>query len=826
VISLAGCTRKQGTASQPNNRPAAGAYFKTHWKNESQYIVENITADLAEMIFFAKNKRLPAAKDFSVSATEVAAGFQAPVYKLEVKFGEAVAPVSQEVKVTLPIWEPEIYRPLSESLFSAVGLPQDPVRASDKESLELLKSLESFSAEEIEHQNAAVSKELGDDFRNPLLHQKAALLLGAFALREFSGPFCDVRSPLCRMTAHLAMARALAKDSSLTVNGQVAEAILYTLMNNQKDALARLAQLERTQPEAIRWVRALKARNTADYRLIDIDKNPSFLETAAWCYAFSRSVDPSLAWERLVEKGGRKSADFCRIVNSMHYSVGTGHGLLELSLPLELKEVEAVARVGLGPKVTQANLIAELNRLPEHCFSETASGNPQVRVIGWGQWAMFFRRHICHAMVENMDFMYRKWGVPDDAKEFSRKCDQSFAGLRLYPFVRRFNCTDTPSYHRAIDDGFVVTVNTPHLVSPAIWNYLCYTVSFAPLYSPNPNPHVNEWHKHNPPPGTAYNPHPRLNHPSLVNRPDKLAQLERLHELAPFDYDIADYLLRQKYSEKATYEQQEEIFHPVVDYDSYIMSRLAKVASPADYERLMLKATESNPYYYFSLGETFEQKDPAKAATYLEKGIRLCSDSVAGSGRAGWLIRYYQKNGQAKKAELLADWAAETYSYAGLKAKAEFLESAGRYSEAFDYCTKIKERYDKDADLLCFCRRYKTKTGDTRYDELLRKSLQQLFPNGLEKAVLADFTSAPSDGVIIREENELIKKAGLETGDIIVAVYGIKVHNFEQYDFGRDSNPGSEMDLIVWKKNRYLSVKASPPEHRFNATFKTFHRHA
>src|SRR6266576_3178243 len=32
VISLAGCTRKQGTASQPNNRPAAGAYFKTHWQ--------------------------------------------------------------------------------------------------------------------------------------------------------------------------------------------------------------------------------------------------------------------------------------------------------------------------------------------------------------------------------------------------------------------------------------------------------------------------------------------------------------------------------------------------------------------------------------------------------------------------------------------------------------------------------------------------------------------------------------------------------------------------------------------------------------------------
>ena len=62
---------------------------------------------------------------------------------------------------------------------------------------------------------------------------------------------------------------------------------------------------------------------------------------------------------------------------------------------------------------------------------------------------------------------------------------------RLYPFVRRFNCTDVEAYHKSVDDGFKVTVDTPHLVPAECWNNLCYHVSFAPLYSPNPNPHIN-----------------------------------------------------------------------------------------------------------------------------------------------------------------------------------------------------------------------------------------------------------------------------------------------------------------------------------------------
>jgi len=802
--------------------PLLQTYFKTHWQNESQFIVEAITTDIAEMLCFAKSKKLPGEARLAITAAE-----KAPFYKIGLQLPEGAAPVISEINMSRPIWEPELYQPLIRDLLKALDVPRQLNPSPDETNLGFLKRLESATAQDIEQANAELSQELTGDFRNPALHERAAVLLGVFALRESSGHFYDVRLPLCRMTAHLALARSLRKDSAYSVHGRLAEAILYTLMNNQRDALGMLARLEKAEPQLIRWTTALKARNTADYRLIKLNENSSLLEAATWCFAYCYSVDSTAPWEKLMEKPGRERVDYCRIINSMGYSVGIGHGLLKYSLPLEFKEIDEVSRLALKTKLGNANLISELNRMPERCFSGSRD-QPGVRVIGWGQWAMFFQRHLCHAMENNFYFMYKKWGVPEDAKKFSVQSDQMLTGMRLYPFVQRVNCTDKASYHRSVDGGLAVTLETPHLVSPMSWNYLLSAVSFAEPYRPNPNPHFNEWFRHNPPQGTAYDARPRLEQPSLARRPDVVSELERLHEIAPWDYYISDDLLRKKYNRKADFAQVEQVFHPVIDYAAYPMVRLANLSSdnPSIYEKWMLKAAELDAFRYLTLGEHFCRNDEVKAAAYLEKGIRLCPDAVAGAARAGWLVRYYQKNGQIKKAEALSDWAAEVYSQPGLEAKAQFLESTGRYAEAFVYYNKIKERYDTAADLLAFCSRYKAKTGDPRYDSVVKKELNTIFPTGIEQVKLMDFHSAPSDGVMIHEDNELLQQAGLHKGDIIVAVYGIRARNFEQYNYGRDSNSAPEMNLIVWKTDHYLEVKASPPDHRFNAQFKTWHRGA
>src|SRR4029079_6676260 len=169
---------------------------------------------------------------------------------------------------------------------------------------------------------------------------------------------------------------------------------------------------------------------------------------------------------------------------------------LAVAVPLELQEIQSVYTLSHHEKLKKEKLSQALNEPPDHCLSRT-DGEVRVHVIGWGQWANFLQRHLCHAIQQNYYMMANMWGVPDDAKEFAAKCEQSFNELSLYPFVRRFNCSDVASYHKSVDDGFKVTVAPPHLVPAECWNYICYKVGFAPLYNPNPNPHINEWHSHN-----------------------------------------------------------------------------------------------------------------------------------------------------------------------------------------------------------------------------------------------------------------------------------------------------------------------------------------
>ncbi len=802
-------------------RPSSksSGYFQTHYQDESQLIVETIVSDLAEQIYYAKFQRLPDAKKIMVSAMEVPGSpFGAPVYELQVDLDGKHRALSTKLDVNGPIWSPEVYDGVAAMLAKAVGLKTGA--SDDSNDTTLLAKLTDGMATTIEEENQKLSPALESDFANPALHEQAAVLLGAFTLREHSGDFFEIRSPLCRITAHLAMARYLTGGNLPGVNSRMAEAMLLTAMNDQAAALEKLSDITTNNAALASWVRALQARNTSDYRPLDKVDGLSLIECIEWFYALDRSANTDIAWEKLSDVQ-KRTVDFVRIANDGGYSVGEGHELLALSLPLEFQEIASVYQLSHQKKLKKEELVPALNEMPERCFSVGTDQQISVRVIGWGLWAGFFQRQLCHAIQNNFNFLQRKWGVPDDAKVFSTKCDQMFGGLRLYPFVRRFDCIDVASYHQAVDDGFKVTVATPQLVSAECWNYLCYRFNPAEWYRPNPNPHVNEWHKHNPPPGTAYDMRPRLDHPSLISRPDSESLFDKLHKLAPYDWNITYYIYNKKYGKHPTYEQAQALFQPVLPYAVYAMQSVADTVrdQPDKYEQLLSKSAELDPSDYFTLADFFEQQNADKAAGYIEKGNSLDPDSVRASYYASWLVKYYLKKGQTEAARREADFAGDVYSSVGLQAKAEFLEATGDYAGAFQWYSNIEERYDDSGPLIAYCLRYKNKTGDSRYDEEVKKRLSKLFPHGIEKAGLGDFQSAPTDGVLIEGENNLIRNAGLHRGDVIVAVFGMRVHNFAQYNYGRESKSDPELDLIVWQGNGYHEIKASPPGHRFGVDF-------
>jgi tetratricopeptide (TPR) repeat protein len=822
VLALAclagGCKRKeQDAASSPfsaaQNKSRRTDYFKTPFQDESQYIVEAIVSDLAEMVYFAQNKRLPEPKLFSVDAQEKPGshpGF--PAYAITITLDEK-APLQAEVDLSGPIWSAAMYEGLTSALARQVGL--GPSQPGLKGNTTLLQKLTDAKAETLEQENETLSTNLQGDFSNPVLHEEAAVLLGAFALRENAGKFTDLRAPLCRATAHLALAHFLNNGHPTGLNGRMAECMLLTLMENQAAALEKLGAMEQSDGPLTNWVRALQAFNTCDYRPLLAVKQPVPIENIALFQAYQCSVNVDLAWTKI----GRLAAtlpDFARLAQEAWFSVGVGNYMLEAAVPLETNEIKSVYKLSQGGELADKDLVAALNRPPGRCFT-LEEGHPlKVRVIGWGLWALALQHHLCQALTTDFDVLAYHQGLPDEAKQFSELADKTYDGLRLYPFVRRFNATEIGPYHKAVDDAFKVTVETPHLTPAMCWNYACFKVRFAPEYRPIPNPHINEWHKHNPPPGTAYDVGARIYHSTFTGDARRVTEV---HAMAPYNLDLCRYIVDQQLNKTPTFEQAKSLYELLLPYSVPAMRAVAATlqAEPQRYEEMMEKAAALDPTAYHELGDfAWSRNETNKAITYYDKAAEKNPDTVAESWHARRRIYYYLHTGQTNKARTIAESAAETYSSAGLSAKGDFLEGTGQLEAALEWYAKVEERYNESDEIWGFCSRHSQKTGHAAFDQAVQKRLQA-WGKILQKVSLRDFTSPPAEGAVLADNSDLLNSAGLKKGDVIVAVGGMRVRNAWQYTTARDLDPNPMLTIIVWQNGQYREIKASPPGHKFGA---------
>lgn len=456
--SLIGFLLLFGILTASGEVAVADNYFKTPYQDESQYIVETVISDVAEQIYFAKYHRLPDAGVFSVVAAEATnSPVDSPKYDLVVDLDQSHRGLKLRLNVDAAIWSPEIYDAIATGIAQAIGLPANTNSPVDDTAL--LARLEDARATTLERENQRISAALQNDFANSFLHEESAVLLGAFALREHSGDFFDIRFPLCRMTSHLIMARLLGGDASGGINGEVAKTMLLTLVNNETDAIESLKRIQTNNPAVRCWVRSLQAWNTSDYRSLDAAGGLAPVECIAWFGALEGCANTDMAWDKLSDPQ-KRSPDFVRIANARGYSVGVGHEIIEVSLPVEMAEEQAVFRLSKADSLSRSNLVIALNQFPDRCLS-AAGTSPQVHIISWGLWAGFFQRHLCSAIKSDFNLLQREWGVPDDARDFAQKCNASFNGLRLYPFVRQMNATDEGEYRLSQNEAYKVTVDNP-----------------------------------------------------------------------------------------------------------------------------------------------------------------------------------------------------------------------------------------------------------------------------------------------------------------------------------------------------------------------------
>lgn len=586
----------------------------------------------------------------------------------------------------------------------------------------------------------------------------------------------------------------------------------------------QLEQIQDNAPAFSAWKRALQVRNTYDYRLLS-EPQLTLLERLEKLRAEAKALDAATAAEHVEnDTDVTHLAAWSRILNEHGPSVQTGHRILDSSLRTEMAEAAEICATVAQTKLTQENYVTLLNAEPQPCITANDRGEAVFHVIPWGNWAGFIQRHLCHAIQHDFDFLQSHWGVPDMASRYRQSVDNAFGALRLYPFVRRQNATELAYYRQAQEDSMKVVRATPHLVPTEAWNEICYYPRFdTPIYIPPPHAFVNEWHRFEPEPGTAYNICCRITHPSLTSRPDYSALLAQLHAMAPYNTDVTDYFLQNTAKRagraKVTYQEMEAGYAPVSDYCGYIASAIAEAAKGDDqaYEKWLKKAAAIDPTTYYDLGEFYANHgQETNAALAYKVAIAKDSDHVRISNNVSWLIMYCERTGNSAKATELADFAAEVYSSAGLEAKARLLESRNDLDGALELYNKIDERYDSPGEKLAFLIRIKDLPGKSlQLTALTEKAIDDTFPNGLEKIDLSNLKTPPANGVVLRNESYLTEQYGLKLTDVIVGIRGYHTPSVKTFIAIRDSQPNTPFTLCLWRDNHYIELNAAPPNNRF-----------
>lgn len=824
VFTLAGCGRQNEArvaAAPENTMPAPkppATDFQTPWQTESEYIVTMVAADLVEMAYHAKHGRtlemnLPVEVREMTSSTEAR-----PVYQVKAALGQE-GELTCELVIDTPIWAPRTYAPLVRMLFEKLQLSG----AEGGTDSDLLKQLQDLRVETLAKADVELSEKLAREFAVPARHEEAAFLLGAFTLRQTNGLFFQLRAELCRMTAHLAFAGGLRADKAPPVTGRLAAALLTVLYNNQADALELLAPVSDDGDAGI-WKRTLRMRATRDFRIIGESRTRTLCEELEWFRARAESVSQDRAWASLrLSEEQQVLADWTRVLGAERSTVPVGHIVLRAGLPAELREVALAYEAVEGKALPPGELVEALNAEPRRCVTAGPGGNVRIGVIGWGMWAAFLQRQLCQALTTNFLFMRDLWGVPDEARQYQEGIDREFWNLTLYPFVRRQCAPDRDYYRKAQDEEMAIVRRTPHIVPAAAWNEIDFKVAVSPLYWPPPHPFINEWHRPNPVPGTAYNPRPRMHHRSLSERADVVARVERMHRLAPYDEIVSHNLLRVREGEKQTAAQVEKIYAAGLDYQAsplLLLGRLSK-GDPQQQEKWIRKAAALEPSAYWHLAQFYitQRREDEAAEAYVE-WIANEVDDVSVANSADWLIRYFERNGQLASAHALADRAAATYSARGLLSKADLLERQDEPAAALDLHRKQAERYDDYGPMISFLLRLKEQ-GNRDYDEV-RESVLKEFMSGLVKFDKAATRAAPKSGVRVSSDNPANGEAGLRMGDVIVGVRGYQVMDTKTFQAVRDSSSDEPYAVVVWRKGRYVELPPVKAGHRYGVSLVDF----
>jgi hypothetical protein len=708
------------------------------------------------------------------------------------------------------LWSPETFRPVAERFAQGQVLTLTPVSSSlDSDARNVLTDL---TVETLLDENDRLSELLEKDMRSPAAHEAAALLIGAFALRESAGWFHDVRPSLSRLTAHLSTARAHRGVSEEGKDGMLARAILTALVGRQRDALGLVEKfrLNASTDADRRWIRALRLRITGDWRGMAPTASDSVLERLEHARALRTrlSINEFLDYRQALPEDD--STDWQRIAFFDGLTVEAGNIFTPGNISRELDESALIWSRFHEGEATQNAVLEDLNERPVNAIRQPGG----VSVLDWGTWAAHQQRHLAHAL---MSAVYR---FPGKRADVIRTYDDTFGKLMLYPVVLRWVAVEPADYRRALALARPLVEGTPEVMPQGAWTLLLDKPPY--VGSPAPFPLDVSWFTPAVPVGTAFDLGLRSLRPGNP-RPPTRAQSAEWARAMPYEVWAVWSNEWLAVDGKPSLASVRAALAPLFAYDATALLKVIDYMTMPDAERLeMTKAIcDLAAGHCQRLGELLLiQNREALAAAAYDRWESKSRDRVDVASGVTWLVRYHQRMGNVTRAEAVVRKAGEVESVRGLQELAEWHDRAGRYTEAERTYRHIIEQYeDVTVPLGTFLVRQSLRTSNPNLQTEASELLRPLFPGGLEPMAKHNLPAVPSDGVAFTTFGPRPHALGMRFTDIIVGIDGWRVRTAAQYLAVTRFRHDDMMALTVWRDGRYQDLRVRVPERSFGTRF-------
>jgi tetratricopeptide (TPR) repeat protein len=785
----------------------------SRFESEDAWILDEIVRDLAEMAVHGRGL-LPDTVDVALERDDAA-----PAYRIEVRLG-SLPLAARTVSLDSSAWSPASYGELAGEMFLP-GVLRDP----NVPDASALSTLLEPSVSVLETENARISERLASDIHDPAAHEEAALLLGAFALREATYRFEDIRFLLGRMTAHLAAARALRHGAAPGPSGRVAEATLLTLTGRQEDALRALEGFSLSPPESS-WRDALYMYSTQDWRQ-KAGSGRSLLERRERFRAMATALYTSTAVDRMSDDMREGIADWGRIVTSLYHGDASDRQFIESQLGLEIAELQEAWLLSHGSPL-EPNRVAEVLNVP----ASRLIGDEGPRVLGWGLWAAFYQRHILGLLAAAEENLRESLGLPEAAERFGGTADRLFADLTLAPIlqVRRTRkaggrVEDTVG----MDDSIALTRSEPELVNATNWFFIVDTATH--MMRKRGMPSADAWFSRAVLAASVLDPDPRLR--LLRGTIDETKAIEAVRSIAPRHPLVLDLFIDKLPTAERTVERLTKELGERLDFDLGALGWLRAAASNDEAEAPVLaRLCDLDANSCSERGWALVRMErPEEAVAVFQKMVDEAPDRIGVCNDANWLVDYYYDHGRREDAIAIAEMVAGVYCSWGLRTQAHLFERMGQFAHAEELYRANAERYDsEDAvsyPILGFYYRMANREGGENYQAGLSELLAPVFPRGLEPLPEEPETAPPTDGVLIDGDNETLKKAGLRGADVIVGLDGFRIRSLEQYDAVREFRArvdvaAKEMRVRVYRQTQYLDLAPQILGRRFFVRVRTY----